>query len=197
MKFEELKKTDCSKYVEKKGQFNYISWPYMVDQLRTISPSATIHARTNADGMPYFKDASGALVETYIMIDGVEVWNEWLPVMDFKNKSIKEPNSMDINKTIQRCKAKCISEYTGIGLYLYMGEDLPPDDPKTMPRTDEQRNQLINLCKQHKLDPGKVAAAYGITKETNSTAFENIYKQIENHINEGEIGPEFAQENAA
>jgi len=154
MNFEKLKSTDCTKYVEKKGNFNYLSWPYMVEQLRINCPDATIHARINTDGMPYFASDVGVLIETYIKIDGLEVWNEWLPVMDFKNKAMKEPTAMDINKTIQRCKAKCISEYLGIGLYLYMGEDLPEQPaPEKKKITIGEANVawLVGFCKKKEI----------------------------------------------
>ncbi len=166
MNYATLKKTDCSKYVEKKGKFSYISWPYMVDQLRTQCPEATIHARQNTDGMPYFLGNAGAMVETYILLDKKEVWNEWLPVMDFKNKAIINPNAMDINKTIQRCKAKCISEYLGIGLYLYMGEDLPENT-----YLDEMKGFAINESDIYKevLNSWQVTSAKQINKPEEQT----------------------------
>ena len=152
MNFEELKKIDCKKYIDKKGKFNYISWPYMVDMLRMHEPKATIHARTNETGLPYFKDESGGLVETYIMLEGNEVWNEWLPIMDNYNKSLKNPDTMAINKAIQRCKAKCISEYTGIGLYIYMGEDLPEPEPeKKITISQDDVNWLMGFYKTHNI----------------------------------------------
>ena len=42
-------------------------------------------------------------------------------------KTKQEPNAMDINKSIQRCLAKVIGIATGLGMSLYVGEDLPED----------------------------------------------------------------------
>ena len=39
--FEVLRKHNVSKYMEKKGQFNYLSWAYAVEELRKIIPDAT------------------------------------------------------------------------------------------------------------------------------------------------------------
>ena len=39
--FAELNKVDVSKYVEKKGQFNYLSWAYAVRELKKICPDAS------------------------------------------------------------------------------------------------------------------------------------------------------------
>ena len=50
-----------------------------------------------------------------------------LPVLDFKNQAIKNPNAMQLNTAMQRCLAKAISLH-GIGLYIYQGEDLPEGD---------------------------------------------------------------------
>jgi hypothetical protein len=195
MDYKELKKTDCKKYIEKKGQFNYLSWPFMVDMLRINAPDATIHARTNQDGLPYFKDESGGLVETYIMVGSQEVWNEWLPIMDFKNKALKNPDAMDINKAIQRCKAKCISEYTGIGLYIYMGEDLPDAEqdiskPAVKLMTREQSDKFAELCREEGLLLGETAKAYGIRYVKNrmtSDEFEEAYKILNDNVKTGDV----------
>ena len=50
-----------------------------------------------------------------------------LPVLDFKNQAIKNPNTMQLNTAMQRCLAKAIALF-GISIHLYCGEDLPPKD---------------------------------------------------------------------
>ena len=50
-----------------------------------------------------------------------------LPVMDFRNHAILNPNAYEVNTAMQRCLAKAISLY-GIGLYIYAGEDLTITD---------------------------------------------------------------------
>lgn len=196
MDFAKLKQTDCTKYIEKKGKFSYLSWPYMVEQLRTHMPLATIQARKNSTGMPYFKDESGAMVETYIMEGETELWSEWLPVMNFKNQSITNPNSMDINKAIQRCKAKCISEYLGTGLYIYMGEDLPSKDDGTVPPVGQQpahkypEGTFIEQMKWYATHENAVykkhLAAWQVDsakKITDPEAQKNLFNDIEKELN--------------
>jgi hypothetical protein len=46
--------------------------------------------------------------------------------MDYRNKPISEPDSFAVNTAMQRCLAKAIALH-GIGLYIYNGEDVPPD----------------------------------------------------------------------
>lgn len=67
--------------------------------------------------------------------------------MDYKNKSIPigQITSFDVNKTIQRSLTKACARY-GLGLYVYVGEDLPEDanEQKTQPKN---LFQMINECK--------------------------------------------------
>ena len=53
-----------------------------------------------------------------------------LPVMDFYNRAISNPDAYQVNTAMQRCLAKAISLH-GIGLYIYAGEDLPALEAKT------------------------------------------------------------------
>ena len=39
--FEVLRKHNVSEHMEKKGQFNYLSWAYAVEELRKLKPDAT------------------------------------------------------------------------------------------------------------------------------------------------------------
>ena len=41
MNFEELYKTDVTAHIEKKGKFNYLSWPYAVAEFRKACPEGT------------------------------------------------------------------------------------------------------------------------------------------------------------
>jgi len=49
-----------------------------------------------------------------------------LPVMDYKNKAIVNPDAFAVNTAIMRCMTKALSLH-GLGLYIYAGEDLPED----------------------------------------------------------------------
>lgn len=46
------------------------------------------------------------------------------PILNNQNNPIAEPNSFDINTSIQRCLVKAIA-FHGVGLYIYAGKDLP------------------------------------------------------------------------
>jgi hypothetical protein len=50
-----------------------------------------------------------------------------LPVMDYRNKPIPNPDAFAVNTAIMRCLAKAVALH-GLGLYIYAGEDLPEED---------------------------------------------------------------------
>ena len=58
-----------------------------------------------------------------------------LPVMDYKNKAISNPDAMSVNTAMQRCLAKAIALH-GIGLYIYSGEDVPNIETEVVDVTD-------------------------------------------------------------
>jgi hypothetical protein len=47
-----------------------------------------------------------------------------LPILDYRNKCIPQPNAFEVNTSIVRCLTKGIAMH-GLGLYIYAGEDLP------------------------------------------------------------------------
>ncbi|WNM55142.1 Sak-like ssDNA annealing protein [Staphylococcus phage S-CoN_Ph26] len=52
---------------------------------------------------------------------------EWLPVLDFRNKSLAKGSArstFDINKAQKRCFVKAAALH-GLGLYIYNGEEFP------------------------------------------------------------------------
>ena len=73
-------------------------------------------------------DKIGYMVSTSVTADGL-TYDMWLPVMDMRNKSIMQPTSYDVNKSIMRCLTKNLAMF-GLGLYIYAGEDLPEDEQK-------------------------------------------------------------------
>jgi len=120
-KFKELRTLDVSQYIEKKGQFNYLSWAHAVDILLKEDPSATwiYHEPMN------FSDS--LMVFCSVTAFG-KTMTAQLPVMNYKNQAIKNPDAMQVNTAMQRCLAKAIALH-GIGLYIYQGEDLVDLDP--------------------------------------------------------------------
>ena len=120
--FATLSQINVSEYIEKKGQFAYLSWPYAVTQLRLADPAACWEVR-RFDGLPYLASEIGVFVEVAVTVQGVTL-SQIHPVLDGRNRPILAPTSFDINTSIQRCLVKAIALH-GLGLYIYAGEDLP------------------------------------------------------------------------
>ena len=126
--FRRLFEIDVAKYVEKKGQFDYLSWPYAVAQLRLADPQAQWEVK-RFNGLPYLITDLGVFVEVAVTVQGVTL-SQIHPVLDAKNRPILAPSSFDINTSIQRCLVKAIALH-GLGLSIYAGEDLPLAEAET------------------------------------------------------------------
>lgn len=120
--FSKLAQIDCAEHVEKKGRFSYLSWAWAVKKLREVDPTATWEVK-RFDGVPYLKTDCGYFVEVEVTVQGLPL-SQIHPILNNQNKPIAEPNSFDINTSIQRCLVKAIALH-GLGLYIYAGEDLP------------------------------------------------------------------------
>lgn len=143
IKYTEIRKIDVSKYVEKKGKFNYLSWAWAVDQLLILDPNATWEYQTPT----YFHN------QTMMVYCSVKAFGKTmtaqLPVMDNYNKPIIEPDAMQVNTAMQRCLAKAIALH-GLGLYIYQGEDLPELDAQDFINRLKECKNLDELTKEFK-----------------------------------------------
>jgi len=128
--FEILNNINVSDKIEKKNGLSYLSWAYAWGELKKRYPDATYTIYENPDGWFYFTDGRTCWVKTGVTVQGIE-HIEYLPVMDFKNKSIPVDavTSFDVNKAIQRSLTKAVARH-GLGLYIYAGEDLPEEEAK-------------------------------------------------------------------
>ncbi|HTY02859.1 MAG TPA: DUF1071 domain-containing protein [Rhodocyclaceae bacterium] len=68
--FRRLFEIDVFKYVEKKGQFHYLSWAFAVAQLRLADPLATWEVK-RFDGLPYLVTDLGVFVEVAVTVSGI------------------------------------------------------------------------------------------------------------------------------
>ena len=145
----QLKKIDVEKekIVKKKGKYSYISWAMAWSALCDIYPDATFEKHCNEQGFPVFKDEQGwCFTKVTVTVKGKSV-TEMLPVLNNYNKPIKNPDSMDVNTSLQRCLAKAVALH-GLGVHVYSGEDIAeiPDNlgeedakPKTIQKSDVKK----------------------------------------------------------
>ena len=129
-----LSAINCNEHIEKKGQFSYLAWTWALAMTREHYPDMT-HAP-----QPDVIYADGSMeVRCTVSIEG-QTHPMWLPVLDFKNKAIQNPNAFDINSSRMRCLVKCLAMF-GLGHYIYAGESMPQVDEFTT----EQKTRYIEL----------------------------------------------------
>lgn len=125
MEFSEIQSkllaTDVAGKVEKKGNLSYLSWAYAWAEVIKVDPTANYEVERFDNDFPYLKSEEGYIVWTNVTIGGV-TRKMWLPVMDARNKALKQADMFDINKTIMRCLVKNIAMF-GLGISVYIGED--------------------------------------------------------------------------
>lgn len=144
--FDVLSVIDVNEHKENKNGLSYLSWVWAWSEVVKRYPDAYYEVK-KFDGLPYVYDENtGYMVYTTVTISG-KTLEMWLPVMDFNNKAMKshqyeyttgygknqkshiveQATMFDVNKAIMRCLAKNLAMF-GLGLYIYAGEDLPPED---------------------------------------------------------------------
>lgn len=174
--YPEIAAINVSGKTERKGNLTYLSWAWAVDQLLRLDPSATWEYKEPV----YFK-------ETLMVFCSVSAFGKTmtaqLPVMDHKNKAIPNPDAFAVNTAMQRCLAKAIALH-GLGLYIYSGEDLPPDETD-IPQTDLQREKIIRDAADMALEKFKggdeVAAYEAISGITDNEEKMYLWNYIKPH----------------
>ena len=129
MQYKDLRQINVSQHIEKKNGLSYLSWSWALDQLLQLDDSAAWEylepKRFGESMMVFCKVTAFGKSRT-----------AQLPVMDFRNQAIPNPNAYQVNTAMQRCLAKAISLH-GIGLYIYAGEDLPITESSNQVRISE------------------------------------------------------------
>lgn len=147
--FVDLNSVNVNKHTEKKNGLTYLSWAWAWGEVKKRHPDASYTVYEDGNGCIYWTDGRTCWVKTGVTINGIE-HIEYLPVMDFKNRSIplEQITSYDVNKAIQRSLTKACARH-GLGLYIYAGEDLPEEEQDNKPEADERtiRNYLSVISK--------------------------------------------------
>ena len=185
-----LSPIDVNDKTDKKGNLTYLSWAWAWGELMNHFPQATYTFTeweypdgTYKDVLIYPDDT--CMVECELKIDDV-ARKMWLPVMDYKNQAIVNPNARAISDTKMRCLVKCISMF-GLGHYIYAGEDLPnPDTPsapvknETAPHKKEKRK--LTKAQQEQLEGIRnIITSHAVF--TNNNGGTDLQKQVLEIIN--------------
>lgn len=183
--FETLNNINVNGKTEQKNGLTYLSWAWAWGEVKKLYPDATYTIYENENGWNYHTDGKTCWVKTGVTVNEIE-HIEYLPVMDFRNKSISFDNvtSFDVNKAIQRSLTKAVARH-GLGLYIYAGEDLPEaeqgeEQPKPKAKkVKSARELLIEKLHEKGIDVTAYAAEKGLTNKTTTARFEELLKEFE------------------
>jgi len=114
--------TNVNNHTEKKGNLTYLSWAWAWAEALKADEDATYKVEMFGDKC-YMDINDTAMVFVTVTMFRKSVTCQ-LPVMDFRNKAILNPDAFAVNTAIMRCMTKALSLH-GLGLYIYAGEDLP------------------------------------------------------------------------
>lgn len=128
-------------HVEKnyKG-LSYLSWPFAFRYLKEQFPNLFVAFEEATIGWPVFGKEGCWLLRPYLTDGSKRTPALVFPIMDNKHNAVKELDARQVSDNIQRASVKCIATFTGLGLKLYAGEDVPKaDDEKATPKLPLQQ----------------------------------------------------------
>jgi len=124
MSIEALLKKNVNEHVEKKNGLSYLSWAWAWAEALKADPKASY--KIEMFNCKCYMEINGTAMVfvTVTMFDKPMTCQ--LPVMDYRNKAIPNPDAFAVNTAIMRCMTKALALH-GLGLYLYSGEDVPEE----------------------------------------------------------------------
>lgn len=128
---------DTSNHVERKGWAKYLNWAFVNDELHKHDDNASysvkqypvfdLKTRQVIPHMyqhyfldPNTNDASVTVTVTFRGKSQTETLPCYQQIKNHGMESVKNPDSMLINKTAKRAEVKAAAELTGLGISLYM-----------------------------------------------------------------------------
>ena len=115
---------DVNSHTEKKNGLSYLSWAWAWAEALKADPKASY--KIEMFNCKCYMEINGTAMVfvTVTMFDKPMTCQ--LPVMDYRNKAILNPDAFAVNTAIMRCMTKALALH-GLGLYLYSGEDVPEE----------------------------------------------------------------------
>jgi hypothetical protein len=115
---------DVNSHTEKKNNLTYLSWAWAWAE--ALKADANAVYKVEMFDCKCYMDINGtAMVFVTVTMFGKAITCQ-LPVMDYRNKAIPNPDAFAVNTAIMRCMTKALALH-GLGLYIFAGEDLPEE----------------------------------------------------------------------
>lgn len=145
---------NTSDKVKEKNGLKYLPWSSALQIVKSVYPKTTFEVipefmDEKRNTRPWHDDGRSGWVEVVVRIesdDEVCEAKEMLAIMNFKNQAIQadQITSVDANKSIKRCLCKALAIASGLGLYIYEGEELPDEIANTV----KLQNECMALIKK-------------------------------------------------
>ena len=195
--FETLSSIDLKGKIKTKNSLSYLPWSTAWSEVMKVYPDSTFRVipqivDTIGNERFWHDDGRTGWVQVGVTIGGVEMI-ETLAIMNFKNVSIpaEQITSTDANKAMKRCLVKACAMH-GLGLYIYMGEDIPEVTAKiqelqakcieTMNKKvalgDKQKARVAELCKEADRNANPDASDVLITGHPKNIEDEEILENL-------------------
>ena len=144
----DLLKINVNDHTEKKNGLTYLSWAWAWAEVLKVDTAANYKIEMFVDvagnPVPFLQFNNSCMVWVTVTVFGKALSCQ-LPVLDYRNKCIPQPNAFDVNTSIMRCLVKAIAMH-GLGLYIYAGEDLPETDTAlVIPVTPEVKKPVEKM----------------------------------------------------
>lgn len=146
--FTKLYHLNISKFIERRGsggssfKASYLSWAHAYKLMKAELPNIMVDFEVAKDGSIVHQHAYGddkpitASVRPFLTDGLTRTSAISFPIMDNRFGAIEEPDAREVSDACQRGAVKVIAIYTGLGLPLYSGEDIPKDDSSTTTKPD-------------------------------------------------------------
>jgi hypothetical protein len=168
-----LSQVDVSDRIEKKQNLSFLSWAWAWGTLMEHYPQAEYTFQE-----PESATDGSLMVFCTVTIDSLSR-QMWLPVMDYKNKAIPNPNAFQLNTAKMRCLVKCLAMF-GLGHYIYAGEDLPNAEADRQAEADKKAaEELAESLKPLTVDQLNRINALIEETETDVESFYKYFKVAE------------------
>ena len=157
-----LSQVDVSERIEKKQNLSFLSWAWAWGTLMEHYPQAEYSFQE-----PESATDGSLMVFCTVTIDSLSR-QMWLPVMDYRNRAIPNPNAFQLNTAKMRCLVKCLAMF-GLGHYIYAGEDLPNAEADRQAEADKKAaEELAESLKPLTVD--QMTRIDELIKDTNADA---------------------------
>ena len=191
--FDALYSLDLSDKLERRenDKLSYLSWANAWAEFKRAYPNATYRIiKDQTTNLPYFNDPNiGIMVYTEVTADN-QTYEMWLPVMDAKNKAMKEqPYTYQVYDSYKKTYIEKTVQAATLGLYVYAGEDLSNEE-NLVAENNLQRKQQPKRTRATVTTPTTTqqptdkysGIRIALSQCNDNTSLMNLYRQHQNEV---------------